>query len=336
MSRSGASGTGSGVESPCPAWPRPEGLAGGSAHSPWCRSGSRTGQPGYARSPSWPLSARCSDGAVTAARAFGSPTRRLPPLPGPPPAARANGRARPHPQAAPPLPRRPGALPTPGVPQAAGPRALSKIPGQTRSSRPAPVPPDPSVPAPTPGPIRGCASIRLSPPPLAAPQTSPRPRHPAPARPRAVLPGPPPPCAVPEGEPTSQQWRDAGPERVPGAPIRAGGRGSERQFPPSAPWFAITPRRGNGDSPRFGPAEPTGEARLHGAAAVGPGPQGPRAPRVQTQRVERPGDSGVDLFRVTGPCAPTQPWARVLTSPAYCFSVLKYRCPSVLTSPNRS
>lgn len=136
------------------------------------------------------------------------------------------------------------------------------------------------------------------------PQASPRPGHPAPARPRAVLPGPPPPCAVPEGEPTSEQWRDARPEAWLG---QSGflGRPSERaggeadNLPPVPPRFATLPG-GRTETPRASVSwSRLGRRACPEPPASVPGPQGPRAPRVQTQPVERPGDSGVDLFGVT-------------------------------------
>ena len=91
----------------------------------------------------------------------------------------------------------------------------------------------------------------------------------------------------------------AGKERVPGAPIRAGGRGSEGQLSPSAPRFA-TPPGGRTKTPRASVRRSRlGRRACTEPPAWVPGPQGPRAPRVQTQPVERPGDSGVDLFGVT-------------------------------------
>ena len=173
-----------------------------------------------------------------------------------------------------------------------------------RSSPPAPVPPGPSVPAPTPPhpwvrlhPLFPASSRR--PPDLPPPQ-APRPCAPSgrPPRVASTLRGPRGRAdqRTVEGCPPGGR---AGKERVPGAPIRAGGRGSEGQFSPSTPRFA-TPPGGRTKTPRAS----VRRSRLGRRACTEPpawvlGPQGQHAPRVQTQPVERPRDSGVDLFGVT-------------------------------------
>ncbi|CAI9164689.1 unnamed protein product [Rangifer tarandus platyrhynchus] len=246
-----------------------------------------------------------------------------PPPPGRAPSAQPSGR--------PAHTRRP-----PGTRSACS--SLTPEPDQVLLSRPRT--PSPLRPASTPGPIHGCASIRSSPPLLAAPT------RPPPA------PGTPPLRALGRSSPgllhPARSQRENRPANSGGTPARrpgwdrAGswgahpsGRAGKRTISPQGPPVRYAARRENGDSPRFGLVELTREARLPGAAGVGPGTARSTRAAGSNPAGGKAGGLGSGSFRGdSDPCPPTQPWARVLTSPAYCFSVLKYR-PSVLTSPNQ-
>ncbi|CAN0198899.1 unnamed protein product [Rangifer tarandus platyrhynchus] len=182
-----------------------------------------------------------------------------PPPPGRAPSAQPSGR--------PAHTRRP-----PGTRSACS--SLTPEPDQVLLSRPRT--PSPLRPASTPGPIHGCASIRSSPPLLAAPT------RPPPA------PGTPPLRALGRSSPgllhPARSQRENRPANSGGTPARrpgwdrAGswgahpsGRAGKRTISPQGPPVRYAARRENGDSPRFGLVELTREARLPGAAGVGPG-----------------------------------------------------------------